>query len=63
MKEYKKAQALADKYAKAGIKLTEAEQNLLRYLAKKANAQACRYCSMSDPNAILITPKRKKSND
>ena len=38
MKEYKKAKALADKYAKAGIKLTEAEKNLLRYLARKANA-------------------------
>jgi hypothetical protein len=35
MNEYKKAIALANKYAKAGIKLTEAERNLLRYLANK----------------------------
>lgn len=38
MNEYTKALALADKYAKAGIQLTKAEQNLLAYLAKKANA-------------------------
>lgn len=35
MNEYTKAQALADTYAKAGIQLTEAEKNLLRYLANK----------------------------
>jgi hypothetical protein len=32
MNEYQKAQALADKYAKANIPLTEAEKNLLAYL-------------------------------
>lgn len=35
MNEYQKAQALADKYAKAGIQLTNAEKNLLKYLANK----------------------------
>ncbi len=35
MNEFQKAIALADKYAKAGIQLTEAERNLLRYLANK----------------------------
>lgn len=35
MNEYQKAQALADKYAKVGIKLTNAEKNLLKYLASK----------------------------
>jgi hypothetical protein len=32
MNEYQKAQALADRYAKANIPLTEAEKNLLAYL-------------------------------
>ena len=35
MNEFQKAIALADRYAKAGIQLTEAEKNLLRYLANK----------------------------
>jgi hypothetical protein len=35
MNEYQKAQALADKYAKANIPLTNAEKALLRYLANK----------------------------
>jgi hypothetical protein len=37
MNEYQKAQALADKYAKAGIQLTNAEKNLLAYLKAKYN--------------------------
>lgn len=37
MNEYKKAIALANKYAKAGIQLTKAEQNLLAYLKTKYN--------------------------
>ena len=37
MNEYTKAQALANKYAKAGIQLTEAEKNLLAYLKAKHN--------------------------
>lgn len=35
MNEFQKAVALANKYAKAGIQLTQAERNLLRYLANK----------------------------
>lgn len=35
MNKFEKAVALADKYAKAGIQLTEAEKNLLRHLANK----------------------------
>ena len=35
MNEYQKAIALANRYAKANIPLTEAEKNLLRYLANK----------------------------
>lgn len=35
MNEYQKAQALADKYAKANIPLTNAEKALLRYFANK----------------------------
>lgn len=35
MNEYQKAVALADKYAKANIPLTNAEKALLRYLATK----------------------------
>jgi hypothetical protein len=37
MNEIKKAQAFkdAERLAKAGIKLTDAEKNLLRYLASK----------------------------
>jgi hypothetical protein len=35
MSEWKKAEALAKKYAKAGIKLTEAEKNRLAYLKKE----------------------------
>lgn len=38
MKEYKKAEALAKRYAKAGIQLTNAEKALMKYLAKKAQA-------------------------
>lgn len=63
MNEFQKAIALADKYAKAGIKLTEAERNLLRYLAKKANAQACRYCLMSVVSSkVVITNKEQEIN-
>lgn len=39
MNEYQKAQALADKYAKANIPLTQAEKNLLAYLKAKHNKQ------------------------
>jgi hypothetical protein len=35
MNKFEKAQALADKYAKANIPLTDAEKALLRYLATK----------------------------
>lgn len=35
MTEYKKALALAKKYAKAGISLTDAEKNRLAYLKKQ----------------------------
>lgn len=35
MTEWKKAQALAKKYAKAGIPLTNAEKNRLAYLKKQ----------------------------
>ena len=35
MSEWKKAQALAKKYAKAGIPLTQAEKNRLAYLKKQ----------------------------
>jgi hypothetical protein len=35
MNEFQKAVALADKYAKANIPLTNAEKALLRYLANK----------------------------
>ena len=35
MSEWKKAKALAVKFTKARIPLTEAEKNLLKYLKKK----------------------------
>lgn len=37
MNEYQKAQALADRYAKANIPLTDAEKALLAYLKTKYN--------------------------
>lgn len=48
MTEWKKTQALLKKYAKAGIQLTEAEQNRIAYLKKQ--------------QATAKEPKSKKHN-